>query len=142
MSTAASPAISTRRCRLSTSRDPKGKRVIDEDLRPVKVDAKVHASETCRFQSLGHVRPVLRQAVEHQEPAAPGPGDLAADRAFRSGQLIEAVDPGIGDSRRQALLVLPRGMQEFAEFLKAPPFEAAAGLHGHRFDGMQRIDYS
>src|SRR4051794_13294383 len=80
---------------------------IEQYLSSAMLEAEIHphqasALERCRDRWL---MPFF--AVKHQEAAAAGAGQLASNRAMVQGELVQLVNPGVADARRQSLLVLP-----------------------------------
>ena len=68
-------------------------------------------------------QPVAVLGVEHQEAAAAGADQLAADRAVLHAQLVPFVDLGVAHAARAALLVLPVLVHQLAELGEIAGFQ-------------------
>ena len=66
-------------------------------------------------QGLPHGWMVVGLDVKHQEPPAPGPEELASQRAFTPSRSVSVVHQRIGDRRGKALFELPAFIQQLTE---------------------------
>ncbi len=94
------------------------------------VPSKSNRKRTSSRPAAGHRRPQAPMVlgVEHQEAAAAGADQLAAERAVLPAELVPLVDLRVAHAHRAPLLVLPVLVHQLAEAPPCRPFSSAARL--------------
>src|SRR3984957_8965875 len=106
---------------------------VDHELAAFKVETEVEFAETGLAHGFAE-RGLVLLAIDCEEAAAAGAGDLAAEGSVGAGELVPGVDGRIGDSFGEPLLGLPVQIHELAEASEIAALHAVKALHAHVFD--------
>src|SRR6266705_545974 len=101
--------------------------LLRDHLGALEIEVEAHLLQAGLAHGGAQAHPVL--GVEHQEAAAAGPDQLAADRAVAHGEIVAGVDARVRHAARALALVLPMLVHEPAEPGKVARLERRLGAH-------------